>query len=124
MTDEEYQAYLKSPKWAAICEQRRKIDGYRCAACGSAGSMTNPLEIHHLSYAHIGHEETRIYEDLVCLDHNCHKLVHSMMERVTSPNGRRGWKDSPRIPQVHVFTNSGEDRESITGCIKKTSKGE
>lgn len=119
MTDSEYKAYLQSEKWAEICEKRKKIDKYRCCACGCAGTMTNPLEVHHLTYKHIGHEEDRIYEDLVTLDRCCHKLVHSMMERVTSPDGRRGWLNNARIPQVHVFTNSGEDRDFVIGQIKK-----
>lgn len=123
MTDSEYKAYLQSDKWAEICEQRRRIDRYRCCACGCAGTQVNPLEVHHLSYKHIGNEETRIYEDLVTLCHSCHKLIHRAMERTTSPDGRRGWLDNARIPQVHVFTNSGEDRDFIIGQIKKENGG-
>lgn len=111
MTNAEYKAYLKSDKWKAIAEARFKIDGYRCVCCGSRGTMTNKLEIHHLSYAHLGHEETRIYEDLVTLCHCDHKSLHKIMERVTSPEGRRGWLNNPRIPPIHVFTYSGEETD-------------
>ena len=121
MTNTEYQEYLHSEKWANICKQRMRIDKYRCTACGTAGNMANPLEIHHLSYSHLGHEEERIYEDLVTVCRSCHKLTHTMMERVTSPTGRKGWKDNPRIPQVHTFTYSGadEDRNIVIGSIAR-----
>lgn len=119
MTDEEYKAYRNSKKWADICAKRRLIDKGRCAACGSTGNMTNPIEVHHLSYAHLGNEENRIYEDLVCLCRSCHKLTHKMMERVTSPSGRQGWKDNPRIPKTYTFTTTGEDRTVIVGTKKE-----
>ena len=41
------------------------IDKYECQCCGCRGTVANPLEVHHLSYGHLYHEETRIYEDLV-----------------------------------------------------------
>lgn len=81
--------------------------------------MNNPLEVHHLTYNYIGHEEERIYQDLVTLCRSCHKMVHTMMERITSPEGRRGWLDNPRIPQCHTFTNDGTDRDIVIGSIKK-----
>ena len=115
MPSEEYRAYLESDKWKQIAAQRFKIDGYRCCACGSRGTPSNPLEIHHLSYAHLYHEEDRIYEDLCTLCHCDHKAVHRMMERITSPDGRRGWQNSPRIPQTHVFTYAGADINYIYG---------
>lgn len=106
-----YQEYLKSDKWKAIAQERLKIDRFMCQGCGCCGTPTNPLEIHHLSYAHLYNEENRIYEDLVTLCRACHKQTHKIMERTTSASGRKGWKDNPRIPQVHVFTVSGTDRQ-------------
>ena len=113
MTDTEYRQYLQSEKWKAIVAQRIRIDGYVCQCCGCRGTQTNPLEVHHLSYRYLGHEETRIYEDLVTLCHCCHKGLHKAMERVTSPTGRRGWKDNPRIPNVHVYTLYGAENEYL-----------
>jgi cytochrome c peroxidase len=60
-----------------------------------------------MSYKQLYHEEGRIYEDLVTCCHRCHKLVHNLMNRVTAPNGRRGWKDARNIPKVSVFTLTG-----------------
>ena len=109
-----YRDYLKSEKWKAIATRRMQIDNYTCQNCGTKGTVQNPLEVHHLSYAHLYEEETRVYEDLVTLCHICHKGLHKTMERVTAPNGRRGWKDNPRIPQVHVFNING-DIEHLEG---------
>lgn len=113
MTDSEYKEYLKSDEWRSIAESRLKIDNYRCVCCGTAGTVKNPLEIHHLSYRYIGQEQSRIYEDLVTLCHVCHKAIHRTMERVTSPTGRRGWKDNNHVPQVHIFNVTGERLEHI-----------
>ena len=112
VNNEQYQAYLRSDKWKRIARERMRIDNNACVMCGSRGSTRNPLEIHHLSYRYIYHEETRIYEDLCTLCHNCHGQVHALMERTTSPNGRQGWKDNPRIPKTTTYT--------ITGTLIKT----
>ena len=110
--DTKYREYLKSAKWKAIAAQRMQIDGNKCVMCGSRGTTANPLEIHHLSYRYLYREESRIYEDLCTLCHACHKQTHNLMCRITSPNGRRGWKDNYTVPQVSVFTISGETMES------------
>lgn len=108
-----YREYLQSDKWRAIAKARMDIDKYTCQCCGSRGTAQNPLEVHHISYTHLYNEQTRIYEDLVTLCHSCHKGLHSVMERVTNKDGRRGWKQNPRIPQVHTFNINGinETRE-------------
>lgn len=103
MSNEEYARYLQSDKWKRIQEQRLKIDNFKCAGCGSCGCPSNPLEIHHLSYRYLGEEEGRIFEDLVCLCRACHLHIHKVMERTTSPDGRKGWLNNSRIPQVHVY---------------------
>ncbi len=104
--DEKYRKYLQSDKWRTIARQRMEIDSYTCCMCGCQGTSANPLEVHHWSYRHLYAEENRIYEDLVTLCHCCHKQIHKAMERITSPSGRRGWKDA-RIPQIHCFNISG-----------------
>lgn len=111
MTNEEYGNYLKSDAWKQKAEERLRIDSYRCRGCGTCGTTVNPLEVHHMSYVHIGNE--RVYEELITLCHGCHKLVHKMMERPTNSDGRLGWKDNPRIPTCHVFTVSGSELNYI-----------
>lgn len=111
--NERYKEYLKSAEWKRIARKRYEIDNGVCQCCGCRGTMTNPIECHHLSYSHLYHEESRIYEDLVSLCRVCHKGVHRMMERVTNEKGRRGWLDSPRIPRVYTFTANGSDIEYV-----------
>lgn len=112
MTDEEYKQYLKSDKWKAICKKRLEIDNYKCVCCGANGTPENPLEIHHVSYRYIGHEENRIFEDLLTVCHIHHKMIHRLMERKTAPN-RNGWKNRTDIPKVHVFNMTGENLQYI-----------
>lgn len=118
--NEKYLKYLKSDKWRAIAQKRMEIDGFRCVCCGTAGDVRNPLEIHHLSYRHLYSEETRIFEDLVTVCHLHHKMIHAVMNRVTSPTGRRGWADNRSIPTMHVFNLSGDleysEREEQEKC--------
>lgn len=104
-----YREYMESEKWRMIAEQRLKIDGYKCQGCGSRGSSTNPLEVHHLTYGHLYREEQdgKIYTDLVTVCHCCHKNLHRIMERITDEYGRRGWLNNPRIPDIHVFNIKG-----------------
>ena len=109
MNDEKYREYLQSEKWHRIAQTRIKIDGYCCCMCGSRGTANNPLEVHHITYHHLYHEEDWIYEDLLTVCHVCHKALHKCMERITNPNGRRGWKDA-RIPQIHVYDLGGSIR--------------
>lgn len=111
MTHEEYQAYLKSDTWKRKAEQRMRIDGYVCQGCKTCGTAENPLEIHHLTYSDLGNED--VYTQLVCVCHVCHKNLHRIMERITSQDGRKGWKDNPRIPQLHVYSMGGYDIEFV-----------
>ena len=112
----DYAEYLQSDHWKELAQERMKIDEYRCCMCGCRGTMTNKLEVHHLTYRNLYHE--RPYEDLLTLCSLCHKSVHKMMERKTSPDGRRGWKDE-RIPDIHVYTFSGTD----TGAVQEMARG-
>jgi heterodisulfide reductase subunit B len=107
MNTKEYHEYLQSKTWREKAYQRMVIDGFECCGCGSRGSIDNKLECHHLSYTNIGYEN--IYTDLVTVCHCCHKNLHRIMERITDQSGRRGWKDAPRTPKIHVYTLSGLD---------------
>lgn len=107
--DKEYLEYLKTDTWKRKANQRMQIDGYRCQGCKTCGSAENRLEVHHLSYERLGNENP--YTDLVTVCHICHKNLHKIMERVTNKDGRRGWLDNPRIPQLHVYSLGGFDIE-------------
>ena len=102
-----YLEYMKSDKWRSIAKQRMEIDNHMCAGCGCKGTAVNPLEVHHLSYSHLYNESGWIYEDLVTVCHACHKNLHRILERQTNAQGRRGWKNNPRIPQIHAYNIHG-----------------
>jgi hypothetical protein len=46
-----YDRYLESPGWQLLREASLWRDGYRCRRCGQQGSLRNPLQAGHLSYA-------------------------------------------------------------------------
>lgn len=100
---EEYQEYLKTDKWNNKRKERLKIDNYQCCMCGCNGTMNNKLEIHHFTYRNIYNED--VYKDLLTLCSNCHKSVHYMMNRKTSADGKRGWKDELKIAN-HVIAEA------------------
>ena len=64
-----YKLYKESPEWKATRERRKRMDNYQCRKCG-ARSM---LEVHHLTYEHLGNEPM---EDLITLCHDCHYREH------------------------------------------------
>ena len=107
-SDDKYQQYIHSPQWAQKVKQRMEIDNYQCQCCGSRGTTEIPLECHHLTYDRIYHED--VYTDLETLCRACHKGIHRAQERITNQYGRRGWKNNPRIPKIHIFSITGNDR--------------
>lgn len=113
MNNDEYREYLKSEDWKRIAKKRMEIDGNACVMCGCRGTTANPLEVHHLSYRFVGNEESRIYEDLCTLCHTCHKQTHNLLNRQTNKDGRHGWRDNNYIPQISVFTLTGQTLECM-----------
>ena len=110
--DTQYQEYLKSEKWKRIAYERMKIDNFVCQGCGSRGSSTNPLQVHHFRYQGVIYQEDKgdnLYTQLVTLCACCHKVLGNAMERVTNCNGRRGWKHNSTVPKVNIYTLSGQE---------------
>lgn len=70
-----YRDYLLTEHWWRVSEERKYIDGNRCAKCGS----TDRLEVHHLRYVDEfggslrGHEDPKL--DLITLCRSCHEKV-------------------------------------------------
>lgn len=116
-----YLDYLTSEKWKTKVKARLSIDGYTCQQCGSRGTPTNRLEIHHFHYRTVGNEN--VFTDLVTLCSNCHKNIHSTLSRITDENGGRMWDKNQQIPKVHIYTISGLE---TCECIEHdtTNKGE
>lgn len=98
-SQDRYRAYINSPEWHEKKRLRMQIDGFVCQMCGCKGSKLNPLNVHHLSYHNIYHEN--VEKDLVTLCRSCHIGVHNMMNRITnSGTGQRGWKDQLSVSMV------------------------
>lgn len=66
----EYENYIHSSAWRSRRQRALQLGHYRCAKCGS----TTSLQVHHLSYQHLGHE---LDNELVVLCASCHRQVHN-----------------------------------------------
>jgi 5-methylcytosine-specific restriction endonuclease McrA len=64
----EYLQYMQSLAWYAKRREKLASVGNRCERCGKSGKDV-VLEIHHLSYRHLGNEPL---EDLQALCFACH----------------------------------------------------
>jgi len=62
--------YLKSDHWQRVRKAKLKQAGYRCEKCGAK----ERLDIHHLTYARLGHERM---SDLKTLCRGCHTVQHN-----------------------------------------------
>jgi len=63
-----YSAYLRSPKWALKRKQALARSENKCERCGLS-KWTVKLEVHHLTYERLGHEDL---DDLQVLCEDCH----------------------------------------------------
>ena len=70
--NEEYSEYLNSREWQAKRALRLAKDEFKCVACG----RKNGIQVHHLTYERIFHEDI---EDLMSLCYIHHKIVESLI---------------------------------------------
>lgn len=75
MQTEFYKRYIRSPAWEKRKAVRMEIDGYRCVMCGE----TTALQVHHVSYRNLGHED--ILRDLCTVCDACHVKIHKYYDR-------------------------------------------
>ena len=71
----EYEEYLRSPQWARKRFQALKRARFRCGRCGQ---YRVGLEVHHLTYEHLGHERAR---DLLVVCPPCHEEADRERDR-------------------------------------------
>jgi hypothetical protein len=86
----DYAAYLASPQWQVRRRQWLRNQQYCgvdpvCVVCGKSWTLDDDL--HHASYANLGHERD---EDLIPMDRDCHEALHRILD--TS----RAWRAMPR----------------------------
>ena len=114
--DQRYYEYLNSPEWKKIAYKRMEIDNFICQGCGSKGNSLNVLQVHHLSYQNIYHED--IYHDLVTVCRSCHCILHNTLHRVINEQVQQGWKENPNIPSISTFSLSGLDLNQRKGNLQ------
>jgi 5-methylcytosine-specific restriction endonuclease McrA len=69
-----YRVYLRSDAWAAKRAAVLERADRSCERCpAGSGLFPVPLEVHHLTYAHVGDEAL---EDLQALCADCHQAAH------------------------------------------------
>ena len=66
-----YVQYLKTKHWALL----RKLMVSKDTVCAMCGAKTENMQIHHISYDRIGHENKET--DLIVLCSECHKKIHA-----------------------------------------------
>ena len=50
-----YDTYMHSPEWKAFRKKVLKRDRYTCQRCGLYSPTGYGLQVHHLTYARVGH---------------------------------------------------------------------
>lgn len=80
MQSEFYKTYMKSPEWRAKEQERMAIDDFKCVMCGRDVFHTRSMQVHHVTYRNLGHED--VYRDLCTVCGTCHKKLHNYYNRV------------------------------------------
>lgn len=75
-----YLAYLRSHHWRRRRKRALQSVTWRCQECGYADPHRDEqrgtrLDVHHVSYAHVGAERDN---ELRVLCHQCHKKAHRL----------------------------------------------
>lgn len=76
----EYIAYINSEDWERKKRERMELDDYRCVCCGRHIAHCKTMQVHHISYQRLGHEDART--DLCTVCGSCHKKLHNYYNRV------------------------------------------
>lgn len=76
MIPRNYKNYLQSAYWLEVKRMVRLRDRFTCQDCGKR----KLVEVHHLTYAHIGHEKEHL-KDLICLCPECHDKRHGRNQK-------------------------------------------
>lgn len=80
----EYEKYIRSSEWTIKKNQRKDIDNHKCVMCErSEGVIRGGLQVHHISYRHLGNED--VYTELVSLCPTCHRRLHNLYKRKINP---------------------------------------
>lgn len=97
----DYKEYLASDEWKAKrTKVRRRARGW-CERC----KVRRRVDVHHLSYAHLGNEPLT---DLVAVCRECHKFLHG--QRETDPASLHYTKEEVAIARkLAWWADQGEE---------------
>ena len=79
MQSDFYKCYIRSDEWEEKKAQRMELDGYKCVMCGRPKANCRSMQVHHVTYKNLGHED--ILSDLCTLCGSCHKKIHNYLNR-------------------------------------------
>lgn len=86
-----YMAYLKTPHWENLRQERFKIDSQRCVSCGSGSNIQG----HHIKYR--DDYATCTVDDIVTLCFGCHDYMHQTMKGSRIRNGSLSREQTMKI---------------------------
>ena len=88
-----YRQYITSEAWARRrAAEIQKACGM-CSECGLTATFGNPLQVHHVSYKHLGNE---LPSELVVLCRLCHGCRHGKADVVRAVDAVFGPEDEER----------------------------
>ena len=72
-----YKRYMRSETWQQRKQERLEIDGRCCVMCGRPeGRCRNGLQVHHITYKNLGHED--VMNDICTVCGSCHKNCYTV----------------------------------------------
>ena len=75
-----YKKYMRSKEWEEKKQERMKIDNFSCVMCGRSREHCRTLQVHHITYKNLGHEN--VYTDLCTVCGSYHKKLHNYYDRI------------------------------------------
>lgn len=76
---DKYDRYMRSQEWAEKCLQRLEIAEHKCELCGRLEKNSKGLQIHHITYKNLGHED--VGNELIAVCGRCHLMLHKYYNR-------------------------------------------
>lgn len=120
-----YQEYLASERWAAVRRWALERADHHCQVCNAP----DDLEVHHRTYARLGHEQP---QDVVVLCDGCHELFHAhrrlaeIRERKSATHLPKTWQDvlRDRARSMPLFKEIQAAKEQLRTAETEDAKRE
>lgn len=74
--DIDYNEYIVSEEWYQKRPAIFELKGDKCIICGK----NHNIDIHHLNYDYLGHEEDNNFADVIPLCRDCHSKIHNFLD--------------------------------------------